>query len=221
MVLNISKQLVNPPGSKPGSHSKKGDTGSNESQGIEVQMKCARVSRLADYLEKILPRLHHMDEKSVIAPEMEDDYAMKEETEKELARGIEELNEDLPILEKEVQRCRENLQRIEGDSAKLNRREPMRSYLEAQAETKQQLFAAVGARDATVAVLARAQAVLHISQKKKFPGREPQRQSPFPGAKPGDTPKSSRSTGTQSPPEKLDDEAADLIALGPLGGNRK
>jgi len=134
MVLNISKQLVNPPGSKPGSHSKKGDTGSNESQRIDVQMKCARVSRLADQLEKILPRLHHLDEKSVIAPEIEEQYAMKEETEKELAGGIKELNEDLPLLEKEVQRCRENLQRIEGDSAKLNRREPMRSYLEAQAE---------------------------------------------------------------------------------------
>ena len=221
MIIDVSKQLVNPPGFKPGSHSQKGDADRNESQRMEVQKKCAEVSRHADYLEKILPRLHHLDEKSVVAPEMENDYAMKEETEKELARGIEELNEHLPILEKEVQRCRENLQRIEGDSAKLNRREPMRSYLEAQAETKQQLFAAVGARDATVAVLARAQAVLHISQKKKFPGRNPQRQSPSPDAKPRDTPKSSQAKGTPSPSEKRDQETADLIALGPLGGNRK
>ncbi|MCK4783429.1 MAG: hypothetical protein KAV87_06735, partial [Desulfobacteraceae bacterium] len=105
----------------------------------------------------------------------------------------------------------------QGDSARLNRQEPRMSYSKAEEATKEQLFAAVGARDATVAVLARAQAALHISRKKKFPGRNPQRQFPFPGAKPGDMPKSSQSTSTQSHPEKLDDETAGLIALGPLG----
>jgi len=221
MIIDVSKELVNPPRFKPGSHSQKDETSRNESQRMEVQRKCADVSGLANRLEEILPRLHQLDEKSVIAPKMEDDYAMKEETEKELARGIEELNEYLPRLEKEVQQCRENLQRIESDAAKLNRPEPLEKYLIAQAETKEQLFAATGARNETVAVLARAEAVLHISQKKKFPGRKPQRQSPVPGAEPDDTPKPSPSTDTKTGPKKLDDETAGLIDLGPLEENLK
>ena len=60
-------------------------------------------------------------------------------------------------------------------------------------------------------VLAEAQAVLDVARKKKFPGGNPERQFPFPGAKPGEMPDS----------DEFSDEMDGLLSLGPLGQGRE
>ena len=216
-MLKNRGQHEGPLGPKPDSNSNNGDTSGEVDRWVELQKERAHVSKLVDQLNKTISDLPEVNEKSVIWPEMEERYAMKGEIEKELASGIEKLKGYIPLLETEVQRCLENLRRIEGDSAKLNRQEPRESYSEAQEAAKKQCFSAVGHRDATAAVLAQAQTVLDVSRKKKFPGDPPQRQSPLPEKNPD----FSQSSVPRSRPEKLDDETTDLISLGPLGQGQK
>ncbi len=215
MLLN-SKESKDPSGPRGENDSNSDETRGKEHKEMELQKERDHVSKLSDQLSRTISSLQRLDEKSVIWPETEERWAIKEEVEVELAAGIERLERDIPFLEKEVQRSKKNLQQIKTDSEKLNHQEPRESYSQAEEAAKKEYFAAVGNRNATTAVLTKAQMVLDTSRRKKFPASQPRRQFPFPGAKPGDKPKPSQSTDSQSHAGKLDDETAGLISLGPL-----
>jgi hypothetical protein len=160
---------------------------------------------------------------SFIWPETEDQYATKEELEEEVDREVRKLISYMPVLEGRVQRYRQNLGHIEAGSAKLKREEPLESFAEAQEAQRKQYLEAVHDKDSASIVLAEALAVLSVSRKKKFPGRKPVQQSPFPGAKPGDMPPASRPSNPRIPAGNIEGELDGLISLGPLGrtGDRR
>jgi hypothetical protein len=154
---------------------------------------------------------------SFVWPETEDQYARKENLEEKLASEVEKLTGYMPVLENRVQQCRRDRTLIQADMAKLNREEPRRYYSEAREVQEKRCLEAVYDKDTASIVLAEAQAVLDVSRKRKFPGRKPVRQFPFPGAEPGDVARRSPSSGSQAHPDNLGEEMEGLISLGPLG----
>lgn len=197
-----------------------GNGGHNRSdvpRGTMLQNELASISALINRLEKAMASLPHVnDEQESECPFAEDLYAQKEELEQELIPKAEVLKRYMVGLENEVQRCRNNLARIQADYAKLNLQETSAHYSEAIEAQLQLLRSATQDRDAVSIVLAKAEAVLKVSRTRKYPGRKPQRQYPFPGAKPGDMPKSSQLPNTPSTRGEPDDEVDGLISLGPL-----
>jgi hypothetical protein len=216
MLLINSKEYKDSSVAKPKNETDINENRDKDHKKITIQQEQTRVSKLADQVSLMLSSLQHLDEKSVIWPEVEERWAIKEEQEKELSSGIDKLQQYFPFLEREVQQSKENLQRIEDDLSRLNRQEPKESYSKAKETAEKQYFDAVGSKDSISAVLAKAQMVLDASRKKRFPGRKPMRQFPSSGAKSGGEPKFSQSTGSQSSSKKLDDETTGLISLGPF-----
>ena len=186
-------------------------------EGAELRQELSYISDLSRQLSCAISSLPRLTQASFIWPETEDQYAMKEELEEKLASEVQKLTGYMPVLEDRVQRCRRDRARIQADSARLNHEEPSQCYSEAQEAQEKQCLEVVYEKDAATIVLAEAQAALEVSRTRKFPGRKPVRQFPFPGAKPGDLPPRSQSSGSQAAPHTLGDEMVDLIALGPMG----
>ena len=199
-----------PPWPKPGDGSDNSNTGAAH-RGIELQKKLAEVSRLAGQLNRSVSSQPRLTGDSHIWPETEDQYAIKEEGEAELLSEVETLRGYMPLLERDVRHNGEALQRIQDDSGKLNLQEPRECYSQAEEAARRQYLGAVHDRDTVAVVLVEAQAVLDVSREKKFPGKDPVRQFPFPGAKPGEMPDS----------DERSDEMDGLISLGPLGQVRE
>ena len=215
MLLTNNERYDEPFGSTPDNNSNNNNTSGAAHRGVQLQEKLAHISKLVDQLNST-SRLPHLNEDSLIRPEDQDQYAIKEEIEQELTSEVETLTGYMSLLNRDVQQCMEVMQSIESDSTKLHCQEPKECYSEAEEAAKKEYFNAVRDRDAAAVTFAKAQAVLDISRNKKFPGKAPVRQFPFPGAKPGDMSDPSQSSGTQSGQDKLDDEVDALISLGPL-----
>jgi hypothetical protein len=189
-------------------------------EGTELRQELSNTSDLSRQLKSTLSGLPHLTQASFIWPETEDQYAIKEELEGELMAKVENLTDYMPVLENRVQQRQRDRAQIQADSEKLNHEEPADCYAEAQEAQQKRCLEAVYDKDAASIVLAEAQAVLEVSRTRNFPGRKPVRQFPFPGAKPGDLPPHSQSSGCQAHPDHLGDEMEDLISLGPLGETR-
>lgn len=160
-------------------------------------------------LESAMTRLPAVDENGSSACDFAEDlYAQKEELEQEVSAGFARLSGYLPLLEKEVQRCQKNLERIEADSQRLNRDEARDSYAQAADLQQAEYRAAVQERDALYIALKKAEAVLQVSRTRKFPGREPQRRDYCPPvASDGSVP----SAGVE-----LGSEVEDVLSTGPI-----
>ena len=149
-----------------------------------------------DSKTSILPRVD--EDGSSECPFAEDLYAQKEEAEQELINGIRVLEGFLPVLEREIARCRNNLNRIRADASGLNRQEAKNGYSQAENQQKYQYQKFVEDRKNVLFVLKKANLVLEIARSKKYPGRQPRRSSPF--AKGPATEDSSLPRSTKPPP---------------------
>ena len=185
-------------------------------ESVRLRQKISHVSELSHQLNSTLSGLPNLTEASHIWPETEDQYAIKEELEEELISEIQKLVDYMPVLEKRIKQFNQNLRHIQNDSKKLNNQEPREYYSQAQEVQKKKCTEAVYDKDAISIILDEAQAVLNVSRKKKYPGRKPVRQIPFPGAKPGDPPRSGQFSSSQAQSEKTHDHMDGLISLGPL-----
>jgi hypothetical protein len=188
----------------------------NVPEGIGLRDRISHISKLVNQLDSMLSGLSNVTETSYIWPETEDQYAIKQELEEEIIPEIQKLIEYIPILENRIERINHNLERIQGDTKRLNSQEPIEHYFKAQEAQKKKRDKAVSDKDAISIILAEAQAVLNVSRKKKFPGRKPVRQFPFPGAKPGELLPRGQSRSSQDQSKKQDDNVAGLISLGPI-----
>ena len=186
-------------------------------EGAELRQELSHASELTHQLDCSHSGLPHLTQASFIWPETEDQYAMKEELEEELSCEVNKLIRYMPVLESRIRRYRQNLGRIEAGSTKLNREEPFEHFAEAQEAQRKQYLEAVHDKDSASIVLAEAQAVLNVSRKKTFPGGQPVRQFPFPGAKPGDVPRGPQASCPPTPADTLGEDVDGLISLGPLG----
>ena len=202
-------------------------TDSKQEQGDSVASDAPRGGALRSYLagvmstveelEKAVQSLPRVDEKGGSdCPFAEDLYAKKEQLEAALGKDVAMLQAYMAAIQKEVARCERNLQRIRGDAGKLSTPEAIDAYGEAEQAADNEHHQAVTDRDAIVLVLPRAQAVLAVSQNKKYPDKKPQqRQLPEP-ASPTDGKEPTRPRPDTTGKPALGGELGDLLSIGPL-----
>lgn len=191
-----------------------------ESRGLkDVWRKVNEANKLTQKLESQSKSLPRMDEDGGSdCPFAEELYAKKEEVEEKLAAAVQALESCLPLLDREISRCRSNLAIISSDRQKLNSQEAGNGYSAAEGEVTKQLRKAVGDRKSVVNALKRARTALEIAKSQKFPGRKPQR--PKIGgttSKPVIEPKST-APGSVSDISKpsLDSKIEGVLSTGPL-----
>ena len=116
-------------------------------------------------------------------PFAENLYAQKEEAEEKLIQSVHLLEECLPMLDREISRCRSNWDRIRVDSQQLHGPEARNGYTASEQEQMHQYNTLVEDRKQIPHVLKKAGLVLEMAQGIKFPGGKPQRRGPV-GAAP-------------------------------------
>jgi hypothetical protein len=182
--------------------------------------------QLRDELESISARVERLDRALSSLPYVAPDggsecpfaeqlFFQKEEQEQTVAHDVDTLRRHLRRLEYEIGRCRGNLEQIQADGGTLKLKEASEHYSQATEVQQRELEAVIDDRDAVLTVLMRAEAVLKVSRTRKFPGREPREQYPFPAPTPG-VPSSGR---IQPAPSGLGSELGKLLSLGPLASN--
>ena len=182
---------------------------------VQLQQALARVAELTEQLEKQVSTLPHLDTHGHVYPDMEEQYAIKEEHERELSVAIQKLEGLLPQLQRQMDRRRQNLERVRADAAKLSQAEVRKGYSQAEEAARKQYMQALHYRDHTIVTLTKARSVLDVARKKKFPGREPRRQTPSRSPGPN-APRAGEVVGDTVERELDENEMDGLIALGPL-----
>jgi chromosome segregation ATPase len=194
-----------------------GNRGSAETgipRGADLRRELVNKTNHTQNLESAVTSLPHIDEQGRSeCPFAETLYAQKEEHEAKVTKDVNQMIRYRRALEHEVARCQHNLARIQADSARLNHDKPRAAYSEAAEAAERACRAAIEDRDAVSVALARASAVLEVSRRRKFPGREPQRQQAFPAAGPG----AAQGPGARIPSGGLGGELSGLLSIGPLG----
>lgn len=185
-------------------------------QGGKLRIELHRISRLVDELDMAMTCLPHVEESGGSeCPFAEDLYAQKEELEGKVVCEVEKMHSCIAELEHQIQRYKGNLTRIQTDSGKLNLEETQECYSDAMDAQEKQIRQTEQDIDAVSVVLAKAEAVLKVSQKRNYPGGKPQRQNPFP---PSQQEPSQPSVPLSQPivPDISNDGVDGLISLGPL-----
>ncbi|MFC1762906.1 hypothetical protein ACFL6U_12615 [Planctomycetota bacterium] len=178
---------------------------------VELQQALAHVSELTEKLSKENSSLPHVDTHIKINSEVETRYANKEELESELSAAVERLEDFFPQLNQRVEHAQKNLDHVRTDSSGIHNTAVQTGYSQAEEAARKQYMEAVRYRDHAAVILKKAQSVLTVSQKKKFPGRKPRPQSP---SKPN-SPEGNEGNHAENQPEE-ENETDGLISLGPL-----
>lgn len=200
-------------------------------RGGELRSQIDRFLKQVDELERAMTSLPHVENNgSSECPFAGDLYAKKEELEQQVLAGIQTLRGHLADLEREGQRCRANLGRIQADAGRLNLEDTQDQYAVAETEQRRQYREVLQGRDATLVALGKAEAVLKVSRTRKFPGGEPPRQEQYPLSQRGSAqPPNSLPASPQGPsaplppacgPGSLGGELDGLTSMGPLGSSQ-
>jgi len=185
--------------------------------GEQLKNELASDSALADRVESANNNLPYVDDSQESeCPFTEQLYAQKEKLEQELKSKVEVLKRYHKVLSSKVDRCREILQEIQVDSAKLKLQETSKHYSQALEAQQSQYDSAVDNRDAVSVVLKKAQAILNVSRSRKYPGKTLDEQFPFPAGMPGPLASAAQTPDPQSPAGGLSNEISGLISMGPL-----
>jgi len=140
----------------------------------------ADVDKAISELEAKLSTLPTIDDKGGSeCPFAEDLYAQAEEAEENLTRLLPILQGFISALDHEVSRCKNNLDLIRSGASNLANPEAKRRMEAAERTQKQEYLKAVENRKTADYLLKRANVVLKRAKSKKYPGRKPERQSPF------------------------------------------
>jgi len=210
-VVMKSDQLSDP-GNRP-----KPVSGS-ASRGTRLRDELANISKLVNELETTTSSLPYVREDGESeCPFAENLYAKKVELEGQVSGKVNLLAGYLMELDAERLRCQKELGKIQEDYKKLNLQETSDHYAEAVLRQKEKCRSIEEDKDAVSVVLVQAKAVLKMAKERKFPGKKPQEQFPFPAGMPGTPLPPSQSPGSRSQPGGLDNEVGGLISLGPQG----
>lgn len=159
---------------------------------------------LIEQLETAMTSLPHVDSSgySACPPDLAKElYATKEELEARVSAPMPILYRMLAGLEKEVDRCKENLDKIRSDAGRLNLQKTRDKYSQAEQAQELRLRKATDDRDAVYLAIKKAEATLKVSK-----GRHPPKTKERMGDKASDKAKdrtassdtSSRSSGSES-----------------------
>lgn len=206
---------VNPPISPPpGSPDRPEQKQKHILQGGELRGKLAEYIRLVDELESAMTSLPHVqDGGGSECPFAGELYAKKEELEAKVIDAVKHMHSFMADLNRELQRHKANLARIQSDAERLNLQETQQEYDTAETEQAALCRRMAQDRDAITVALGKAEAVLKVSQQRKHPKGVPAQKGPQLG--PG--PQLPVSGTPQTHPRGLGKEIKDLFPLGPLG----
>jgi hypothetical protein len=183
-------------------------------RGPDLRNELASFEQLVMQLEAQMKQLPHVDETGASECYFAEDlYAEKERLEREVLAGMTRLSGYLLALEKWIDRCEKNLERIEADAHKLNHAETQGCYWDAANHQRGEYRLAVQDKDAVYIALEKAKAVLQVSSTRKFPGREPQKRTFAPVG----TPRGPTTSRRSSPGGDLGAEVEGLFSMGPVG----
>ena len=140
-------------------------------RGAELRSALDCVLQLVGQLESVISRLSYVEEDDIV----ECSYAEKLRLEKrrlqmELAFWLQELIRYLVYLNKEVLRCKCNLERIRADAEKIKLEQVRDRYSRAERKQEAQYRLAVQDRDAVYIVLKKIKVVLEVSETGQFSG---------------------------------------------------
>jgi len=147
-------------------------------------------------------------------------YAQKDELAEKVEEEAKKIQPYLRLVEKEIARCRENLEQISAGARSLNREEAKERYAIAKRAQESQYNKAIQQRKRLLDLISRTGKILALARSKNFPGRKPQIFRPPAGALDGWGPTGSANEATgkfpvAQPPSNT--EIDRLISLGPLG----
>ena len=187
--------------------------------GTRLRDELASISKLVGELETATSSLPYVREDGESeCPFAENLYAKKEELEGQVSGKVNLLGGYLMELDAERLRCQKELDKIQEDYKKLNLQETSDHYAEAVLIQKEKCRSIEEDKDAVSVVLVKAKAVLKMAKERKFPGKKPQEQFPFPAGMTETPLPPSQSPDSRSQPGGLDNEIGGLISLGPQGG---
>ena len=168
-----------------------------------------RGAQLRAELSRMLSMASELESLSHCGQDPKNNYARyrRIQLQSRLSSEQEKLQQYKPYLDKEVDRCVRNLEKILSDSQRLNLTEPMEYYLEAERLQQIQYYEAVCDREAVYWTLKRVQAALGSSRIGGFGVGDPL--TP-------DVPIYSPSTGPEIHPGGLGEEVDGLLSSGPL-----
>ena len=166
-------------------------------RGDELKAELSRILSLASELES----LNHLSYPK-------DDLARQRraELQSKLSSELNKLQRYKVKLDREVLRCKKNLDRIRTDSEKLNLDETRKCYSEAESLQMKQYREAVSDRKAVLLAITKVQAVLSSSEGVGLPVADP-----FGSGLP-----TQPLPEHQNDPERLENELDDLFDFGPL-----
>jgi len=133
-------------------------------------------------------------------PFAEDLYAQREEAEEKVVRSVDWLQERLPFLDREVSRCRGNIDRVRNDAGRLANPQAKKQYVGAAKTLMREYLFAAQDRQRLKLFLDKAHVVLKRSRDGKFPGRKSQGRGLGPGS-PAPLSRAGSRTGPGSGPD--------------------
>jgi len=155
----------------------------------------------------------------------EDLYAEKDEFIEKIEKESKKIQPYLRLAEKEIARCRGNLDRINADAKSLNRDEAKERYASAKRAQESQYNKAIQQRKGLMDLISRTEKTLALARSKNFPGRKPRKVFRPPAGALGSwgaTVSANEATGKVPAPNPQSNAEIDrLISLGPLGREEK
>jgi len=176
-------------------------------------------------LHKSLGMLPGVDEKGRSECEFAEDlYAQKEEDAQKVSFQLKALQNYLEPLEKEISRCRKNLEQIRSDGRQLYTESAKEEYLHAEAAAASLYNQVVSRKKELIQLISRAKDALKKAKVKRWPLGEPKKTFHLPAMAVGPRGQSGFATplltplpvpGIMAPPGR--EQIASLLSLGPLG----
>jgi hypothetical protein len=178
---------------------------------------------LVEDLERTMNSLPHVDSSgySPCPPEIVDQlYDKKEKLEAQVSAHMPGLYRALAALEKEVDQCKQKLDRIRGDRGRIHRKETKDKYSEAEKAQELKLRRAKDARDAAYLAIKKAEAALKVSKGRRMPKTNNKNDKASTNAK--DHKSSSKSgSGSREGGKKSGDSVQGLLSTGPRRQSQK
>lgn len=213
-----------------------------ESKGIENQKQTNknRDLKLEDvdtFLEEMEGLVCELQEKTDQLPKVdkkgqsdcpfaEELYVYKEEAYEKVFKESKKLQPYLKLIEKEIVRCRKNIEQLHVDANSLNLEEPKTNYDVAEQSQKNQCDKAIYQRKRLLDLIKKIDELLELANQKEWPLGKPKHQNSFNPEAVLEAVADGRMPGFQPPVPgayrepipSFREEINGLISIGPLGG---
>ena len=140
-------------------------------RGTELKSALNCIMQLVGQFESVISKLSYAEEDDAAEYfDVEKLCIEKRNLQKELMFWLQELIRYLVYLNKEVLRCKRNLEHIRAGAEKINLEQVKERYFRAERAQETQYRFAVQDRDAVYIVLKKVEAVLEVPETEQFPG---------------------------------------------------